>query len=212
MISVIRTLKGFKSYLPKLSKRILPKVLMVDEFRSHASIEEKMSFICADSETGKLADILHTRKSPRLTSYFLGRTNLEEAKFLVTDMKVAYFQLTKRVLPNAKIVIDQLHIVKHMNQAFNELRKAVHNSQAEKLKKNWRFLLKIHANINHYEYKTWKSILAPKYPLLTETMMIDQLAFLRPEGRVSFFFMSLLQSFEKKPLTCFSLYWKNLKR
>nr|WP_265162011.1 hypothetical protein [Enterococcus faecium] len=32
---------------PKQSKRILPRVLMVDEFRSHASIEDKMSFICA---------------------------------------------------------------------------------------------------------------------------------------------------------------------
>ncbi|WP_251360367.1 transposase, partial [Staphylococcus aureus] len=73
--------------------------------------------------------------------------------------------------------------VKHMNQAFNELRiremnelrKAGQKSQAEKLKKNWRFLLKNRANINHYEYKTWKSFRAPKYPFLTEAMMIDRL-------------------------------------
>ena len=49
LTTVIRILKEFKSYLPKSSKRILPKVLMVDEFRSHASIEDKMSFICADA-------------------------------------------------------------------------------------------------------------------------------------------------------------------
>ncbi|HEN1787038.1 TPA: transposase, partial [Enterococcus faecium] len=80
----------------------------------------------------------------------------------VTDMNAAYFQLTKRVLPNAKVVIDRFHIVKHMNQALNELRiremnelrKAGQKSQAEKLKKNWRFLLKNRASINHYEYKT----------------------------------------------------------
>jgi transposase len=66
-------------------------------------------------------------------------------------MNAAYFQLTKHVLPNAKVVIDRFHIVKHMNQAFNalriremnELRKAGHKIQAEKLKKNWHFLLKI---------------------------------------------------------------------
>ncbi|HFH9836674.1 TPA: transposase, partial [Streptococcus pyogenes] len=140
------------------------------------SIEDKMSFICADGETGKLIDVLPTRKLPRLTSYFLGCTNPEEVEFLVTDMNAAYFQLTKRVLPNAKVVIDRFHIVKHMNQAFNELRiremnelrKAGQKSQAEKLKKNWRFLLKNRANINHYEYKTWKSFRAPKYPFLTE--------------------------------------------
>ncbi|BDP97620.1 hypothetical protein EfmGK961_14360 [Enterococcus faecium] len=122
LTTVIRTLKEFKSYLPKQSKKILPRVLMVDEFRSHASIEDKMSFICADGETGKLIDVLPTRKLPRLTSYFLGCTNPEEVEFLVTDMNAAYFQLTKRVLPNAKVVIDRFHIVKHMNQAFNELR------------------------------------------------------------------------------------------
>ncbi|PHL90110.1 transposase [Enterococcus faecium] len=72
LTTVIRTLKEFKSYLPKQSKRILPRVLMVDEFRSHASIEDKMSFICADGETGQLIDVLPTRKLPRLTSYFLG--------------------------------------------------------------------------------------------------------------------------------------------
>ncbi len=58
---------------------------MVDEFRSHASIEDKMSFMCADGETGKLIDVLPTRKLPRLTSYFLGCANPEEVKFLVTD-------------------------------------------------------------------------------------------------------------------------------
>ncbi|BDP72941.1 hypothetical protein EfmAA96_07260 [Enterococcus faecium] len=115
LTTVIRTLKEFKSYLPKQSKKILPRVLMVDEFRSHASIEDKMSFICADGETGKLIDVLPTRKLPRLTSYFLGCTNPEEVEFLVTDMNAAYFQLTKRVLPNAKVVIDRFHIVKHIS-------------------------------------------------------------------------------------------------
>ena len=170
LTTVIRTLKEFKTYLPKPTKRILPKVLMVDEFRSHTYIEDKMSFICADGETGNLIDILPTHKLPRLTNYFFGCTNPEKVKFLVTDMNAAYFQLTKRVLLNAKVVIDRFHIIKHMNQAFNELRiremnelrKAGQKSHAEKLKKNWRFLLKNRANINHYEYKTWKNFRAPK--------------------------------------------------
>ena len=215
LTTVIRTLKEFKSYLPKQSKKILPRVLMVDEFRSHASIEDKMSFICADGETGKLIDVLPTRKLPRLTSYFLGCTNPEEVEFLVTDMNAAYFQLTKRVLPNAKVVIDRFHIVKHMNQAFNELRiremnelrKAGQKSQAEKLKKNWRFLLKNRANINHYEYKTWKSFRAPKYPFLTEAMMIDRLLeFSTPLKEAYPFFHELVEAFrDKDPDLFFSL-------
>ena len=108
LTTVIRTLKEFKSYLPEQSKKIIPRVLMVDEFRSHSSIEDKLSFICANGETRKLIDVLPTRKLPRLTSYFLGCTNPEEIQFLVTSINTAYFQLTKRVLPNAKIVIDRL--------------------------------------------------------------------------------------------------------
>jgi len=140
-----------------------------------------MSFICADGESGKLIDILPTRKLPYLTNYFLNCTNPEAVEFLLTDMNAAYFQLTKRVLPNAKLVIDRFHVVKHMNQAFNdlriremkELREVGHSREAEKLKKNWRFLLTNRENINHYEYKTWRSFRTPKYPLLTEAMMID---------------------------------------
>lgn len=89
----------------------------------------------------------------------MGCANPEDVQFLVTDMNDTYFQLTKRVLPNAKVSIVRFHIVKHMNQAFNhlrirkmnELRKAGHKSQAEKLKDNWCFLLKNRAKINHCE-------------------------------------------------------------
>lgn len=68
-----------------------------------------------------------------------------------------------------------------VSQAFNDLRiremkklrEVGHPREAEKLKKNWRFLMKNRENINHYEYKIWRSFRTPKYPLLTEAMIID---------------------------------------
>ncbi|MGY3704447.1 hypothetical protein BW731_10285 [Vagococcus martis] len=68
---------------------------MVYEFRSHASYEDKMSFICADGKTGELVDILLSRKLDKIIPYF-NRSPLEEREkvnFLVTDMNAAYFQL-----------------------------------------------------------------------------------------------------------------------
>ena len=50
LTTVIRIIKELKSYPPGNAKKVLPKVLMVDEFRSHASLEDKMSFICADEK------------------------------------------------------------------------------------------------------------------------------------------------------------------
>ncbi|HGF7600457.1 TPA: ISL3 family transposase [Enterococcus hirae] len=219
LTTVIRTFKELKCYLPTSSKRILPRVLMVDEFRSHTCMEDKMSFICADGESGKLIDILPTRKLPYLTNYFRNCTNPEAVEYLVTDMNAAYFQLTKRVLPNAKLVIDRFHVVKHMNQAFNdlriremkELREVGHSREADKLKKNWRFLLKNRENINHYEYITWRSFRTPKYPLLTEAMMIDRLlAFSTPLKEPYTVFHELTEAFRHKDSILFFSLLKEL--
>lgn len=95
---------------------------MVNEFRSHVSAEDKMSFICADGETGQLVNILPTRKLSRLTTYFQTCVNPTDVNYLVTDMNTAYFQLTKKVFPHAKMVIVHFHVVKHMNQAFQDFR------------------------------------------------------------------------------------------
>ncbi|WP_240815226.1 transposase [Enterococcus faecium] len=106
-----------------------------------------MSFIYLDGETGKLMMFCPTRKiTLPINKLFLRLYQSRKVEFLVTDMNAAYFQLTKRVLPNAKVVIDRFHIVKHMNQAFNELRiremnelrKAGQKNQAEKTE-DWRF-------------------------------------------------------------------------
>ena len=47
---VIQVLKSLETYLPSQKNRWLPEVLMVDEFRSHTTIEDSMGFICADGD------------------------------------------------------------------------------------------------------------------------------------------------------------------
>ncbi|MGX6966219.1 ISL3 family transposase [Vagococcus teuberi] len=186
LTTVLRVLKSVETQLPhQLKSQRFPDVLMVDEFKSHASREDKMSFICADGKTGELVDILPSRTLNKLTVYF-NRMPLEEqkkVKFLVTDMNAAYFQLTKTGFPTANIIIDRFHVIKHLNTAFNEFRvremkvliRQKKNSEANKLKSNWKFLLKNQQNISISEFKTWRSFPSPKYPILTKSMMIDRL-------------------------------------
>lgn len=201
LTTVIRTLKELKYFLPKSSNRILPRILMVDEFHSHTCMEDMMSFICADGESSKLIDILPTRKLSYLTNYFLNCTNPKAVEYLMTDMNATYFQLTKCVLPNTKLVIDRFHVVKYMNQAFNdlrihemkELREVGHSREAEKLKKNWR------------------SFRTPKYPLLTEAMMIDRLlAFSTPLKDAYTVFYELTETFRLKDSILFFSLLKEL--
>ena len=180
--TVIRVLKSMKNYLPTQFKTALPEVLMLDEFRSHAASEDKMSFICADGKTGRLLDILPSRKLPNLTHYFKQYPHPEQVKLLVTDMNASYFQLTKQVFTSSKLVIDRFHVVKHCNQAFQDFRvremirlKQTNKEAYHKIKANWRRFTKNRMTINHSEYKTWRSFRAPKYPYQTEAMIIDRL-------------------------------------
>ncbi|MGX6969348.1 ISL3 family transposase [Vagococcus bubulae] len=222
LTTVLRVLKSVETQLPhQLKPRRFPEVLMVDEFRSHATNEDKMSFICADGKTGELVDILPSRKLDKLTVYF-NRTPLEErkkVKFLVTDMNAAYFQLTKKVFPTAGVIIDRFHVIKHLNTAFNEFRvremkvliSENKKSEANKLKTNWKFLLKNQLTISISEFKTWRSFPSPKYPLLTESMMIDRLLSFSPNLKEAYdSFQLLTYHFRNKDADSFFELLKNL--
>lgn len=183
--TVIRELHQFKKYLPNKQTLVLPKVLMVDEFRSHAKKEQSMSFICADAETGNLVDILPDRRLDNLVPYFKESPYTQEVEFLVSDMNAAYYQLIPKVFKNAKLIIDRFHVIKHINTAFNSFRALEAKrlisrggqsaTRGRKIKSNWKRLIKNRQNIDISEYKTWRSFRAPKYPYLTEAMVIDRL-------------------------------------
>ena len=206
---VIQVLRTLEVYLPNPTNRCLPQVLMVDEFRSHAVTEDKMSFICGDGESGKTVDVLRSRKLQYLIHHFSHYPDKERYKvnYLVTDMNAPYFQLTKKVFPNAKLVIDRFHVIKHLNEAFNhfrvrEMKRMIHSGQkkeASKLKSRWRFLLKNRNTIDISEYKQWGSFRAPKYPYLTEQMMIDRLLdFSAPLKQTYAYFHDLVDTFRRK--------------
>ncbi|WEB82267.1 ISL3 family transposase [Vagococcus lutrae] len=205
--TVIRVLRSIKSYLPTPYQTHLPEVLMVDEFRSHCSSEDTMSFICADGITGNLINILPSRKLTQLTAHFKKYPNPNDVKLLVTDMNAAYFQLTKSVFTSAKIIIDRFHVVKHCNKAFQDFRikemkrlKQQNNQIGYlKLKANWRRLTKDRMSINHSEYKTWRSFRAPHYPYQTEAMMIDRLlSYSEPLKEAYYCFHDMMDAFRSK--------------
>ena len=83
-----------------------------------------------DGDTGKLLDILPSRKKKDLVSYFMqfeqrARLNV---KILVTDMNASYASLIKECFPHAKLVVDRFHIVKHLIRSFEDIRLRVMKS------------------------------------------------------------------------------------
>ena len=71
----------------KREKELLPRCLLVDEFRSLKN-QVALFFSCMDGDTGKLLDILPSRKKKDLVSYFMQfeRRARLNVKILVTDM------------------------------------------------------------------------------------------------------------------------------
>jgi len=141
-----------KTYRPNWQN--LPTVLCIDEFKSMASCEGAMSFICVDGQTDQLLEILEDRRLSKLIGHFMrySRKARLKVKYLVMDMNASYGELIKTVFPNAEIVTDRFHVVQHINRAFNQLRVNImnqfrtHHSDDQKkyrrLKRYWKLLLK----------------------------------------------------------------------
>ncbi|OJG15819.1 hypothetical protein RU97_GL001700 [Enterococcus canis] len=68
--TVSRTL-AYLLPMTKVKRNWLPRCLLVDEFRSLKNQVGPYSFSCMDGDTGKLLDILPSRKKKDLVSYFM---------------------------------------------------------------------------------------------------------------------------------------------
>lgn len=83
-----------------------------------------MSFIAQEFDSFKVVAILvrRTHTTIRNHSQRYSRSVRHRVKVITTDMFSPYYQLTKQLLPNAKIVLDCFHIVQHMKRAISLLR------------------------------------------------------------------------------------------
>lgn len=85
------------------------------------------SFACVlvDLEKGWVIDILPDRDKALLIKHFKskGEVFLQQIELVTCDMWEAYVNVSKSLFPNAKIVIDRFHWMKHLNNAVDNQRK-----------------------------------------------------------------------------------------
>lgn len=182
---------------------------MVDEFRSMKSCEGKFSFICADGDTGRLFDVLPSRRLDYLEKHFNSYTlkARKKVKYLVTDMNAPYFSLVKKCFPKAKVIVDRFHIVQHLNRCFNSLRIRIMKSlnqndpaqakQYRQLKSLWKLLLKPEDNLDTFDYSTkWRNF---DYSQLSEADVLRRLLTISDELKIGYeYFQNLLRCFKDK--------------
>lgn len=102
----------------------LPNVLSIDEFRGNAG-SEKFQCILTSPVEKKIVDILPSRRSTELISYFDKMPGRDKVEFFIMDMNKAYLEIAKTWFPKAEIIIDRFHFARYCTWAFENVRKRV---------------------------------------------------------------------------------------
>ena len=140
--TVIRQLHKFKF---KTDLNYLPEHMNWDEYSFKKG---KMSFIAQDYDTRKILAILDGRTQATIRNHFLrySRQVRNCVKVITMDMFNPYYDIARKLFPNAKIVLDRFHIVQHLSRAMNRVRIQIMNQFDRKsheykaLKRYWKLI------------------------------------------------------------------------
>ena len=140
--TVIRQLHKFKF---KTDLNYLPEHMSWDEYSFKKG---KMSFIAQDYDTRKIVAILDGRTQATIRNHFLcySRQVRSCVKVITMDMFSPYYDIARKLFPNAKIVLDRFHIVQHLSRAMNRVRIQIMNQFDRKsheykaLKRYWKLI------------------------------------------------------------------------
>ena len=121
--TVIRKLKEFEF---KSDLNHLPEHMSWDEYSFKKG---KMSFIAQDYDTRKIVAILDGRTQAIIRNHFLrySRQVRSRVRVITMDMFSPYYDIARKLFPNAKIVLDRFHIVQHLSRAINRVRIQIMN-------------------------------------------------------------------------------------
>jgi len=152
--TVIRKLKEFEF---KTNLNYLPKHISWDEYSFKKG---KMSFIAQDFYSRKIVAILDGRTQATIRNHFLRYSRLvrSRVKVITMDMFSPYYDIARKLFPNAKIVLDRFHIVQHLSRAMNCLRIQIMSQLDRKsheykaLKRYWKLIQQDSRKLSHKRF------------------------------------------------------------
>jgi len=170
-----------------LKRLTLPPVLCIDEVYGRKLTRKGYCFVLYSPQRRKIIDILDSRKKLDLIDYF-SRISQEEKNcvlFVSMDLYEIYRDVIEKCFPHAIICADPFHVVKHLIEGFENVRKRVmhkydgiknegHNYYWLYKKFKW-MLLKDPANIKDVQYKVSKSgMIMSKHQIIHCMLQLDE--------------------------------------
>lgn len=120
----ISTVQRVLKIMPASTPSLLPEAISFDEFKGDTG-DEKFQCIVTDPFNKKVFDVLPSRTVSSVQEYLKQFQNRDAVHYAVMDMNRGFFDVAKTFLPNAQIIIDRFHVVKHCTDAMEEVRRDV---------------------------------------------------------------------------------------
>lgn len=142
----------------------LPRVLCIDEFKGNSG-NYKYQVALLDGETHEIIDILECRHKHFLCDYFkkFPKEQLDNVKYLVTDLWESYKDIGITYFRKAKIVADHFHWARYACNALDKIRietqTKLPKSERKYFKHSRKLLLSRKCNINEDKYDELENML-----------------------------------------------------
>lgn len=158
-LSVTKVEKIFDAHVD-ISRKTLPRILSIDEhYFPFSSYDSLYCCVLMDFETGVIIDILPDRKKAYVSNYFNNiknatlddRTKISElnnVEFVSIDLYDNYRDIAHKYFPTALVCADSFHVIKHLTDAFKDVRLRCRRSTEDK---DLQYLLTTFKHIFHHD-------------------------------------------------------------
>ncbi|MCP4194365.1 MAG: ISL3 family transposase [Planctomycetaceae bacterium] len=181
--------QALQEFQPTRSSLKNLRLLRIDELAKRKG--HNYVSIIVNAETGRVVWVADGRRKEDLRPFFeaLGARRRLKVEAVCMDMSRSYIPAFEQWCPRARLVFDRFHIVKHFNEALNDLRKSEILKSPDSEKKKWRHskraLGKNKCNLNDLQRECllWmlreKPVIARAYQLKPRFSNIWEVATLR---------------------------------
>lgn len=136
-------MKLFDRYC-QMERLPLPKVLCIDEIYFSRKRRKKYVLVLLNFHNRVIIDILKDRDKHTLSSYFyrISRKERDKVDYVSIDMTDNYRDILHTFLPQATIIADSFHVMKHLVDALDDVRLRTLRRFNENKKSDEYYLLK----------------------------------------------------------------------
>lgn len=132
-VSTTQVIRLFDRHV-RIDRKELPTVLSIDEhYFPESDFDSLYCCLLMDFNSGILIDVLPDRKKDYLKYYFskikiqttdekTKISELDNVKYISIDMYDTYKDIAKLYFPTALICADSFHVIKHLTEAFKDVR------------------------------------------------------------------------------------------